>query len=233
MRYVNLRFFGGGGGESETTTVRKRDPEDPQLTALRNQIASSLNGVYSGNNYATDYAQAKSRANQAYGNYDLMSSNLLNATNRENNTADELHNVASTGNISQALTDSLNKSVNRAMNLSFGTTLNDLANKGIVNSSVTNRSINNIEDSAANAYNQNYLTAYNDQVNNLNTALGGYNTLANQYNTAMQTYSSMPSQIWKNLSAAYEDPYQFWKDWQNSYDNREDYDTVVTQDSGK
>ena len=231
VRYANFRFF-GGGGDTETTEVRKRDPEDPKLTALRNQISDSLNGVFNGSNYATDYNNTKNRANTALGYYDQAATGLNSATSRMSNAADALNNVATTGVIPQAITDNLNAAVNRSMNQSFGTTLNDLANKGIVNSSVTNRSINNMEDSAANAYNQNYLTAYNNVVNNMNTALGGYGSLVNGYNTVMNSFAGIPKTLYSGLSAAYQDPYTFWKDWQNSYDQREDYDTVVTH-SGK
>ncbi len=199
IRFVDLGFFGGGG--SETTTYRKRDPEDPKLTALRNQIADSLSGVFSGENYARDYGAMKERSNKALGYYDDMASGL--------------HDVVSTGSIPTAITDNMRKSISRDMDLSLGSSLNSLGSRGVVNSSVLNRSVNAMGDSAANAYAKNYLDAYN--------------SVSNNYNNAMQSYAKVPGLLADSLSAQYQDPYRFWKDWQSIYSGSEDYDHVVSQ----
>lgn len=196
MHYVNLRFF---KGDAETITTRKRDPEDPKLTSLRNQIYGSLGAVFNGDNYARDYAQAKNRANTALGYYDQ--------------TAKNYNDVVNTGVLPSAIADNMNKSINRELNLNTGSALSDLAARGVLNSSVTNRSMNNLADSAANAYAQNYLNAYD--------------TVTGKLNTAMGAYADMPGAMYDNVSAAYKDPYTFWKDWQTIYSGSEDYDTAV------
>lgn len=195
---LNLYFFGGGG--SETTTVRKRDPEDPKLTALRNAIADSLSGVFNGNDYKRDYTAMKKRANQAFGYYD--------------DTARNYYDVVNTGVIPQAIADNMNKSINRELNLNTGSMLSDLAARGVLNSSVTNRGVNNLADSAANAYAANYLQAYNDVSNNMGNA--------------MNNFAQTPGLLSSSLSEMYKDPYTFWKDWQTIYSGSEDYDTVVS-----
>ena len=174
---MSLKFdlqFFGGGGGS-TTQYRKRDPEPEELTNLRNNLYGKIN--------------------QGLETYD---------PNKFKNISDEMLNVTRTGNIPSALTNNMNASVNNSLKSSMGSMLNDLAARGVLNSSITSSGINNLSQNAADAYNKNYLDAYNSVVNNYSNSLQGVQA------------DLMPVM-------------DMWKTWQTSYDNGEDYDTVIRQ----
>ena len=86
-----------------------------------------------------------------------------------------------TGEIPQALLDRLTATVNTGLDQSMGSTLADLAARGVLNSSVTNKGVADMSRSAADALNAGYLDAFN-------SVLGGYHTGAN---TAANTGKSL------------------------------------------
>ena len=71
------------------------------------------------------------------------------------------------GAIPQAMTDNMNLNVNRALKMSMGEQLNNLAGRGVLNSSITNRSANALSDSAADAFSKNYLAAHGAAIDGL------------------------------------------------------------------
>jgi hypothetical protein len=68
--------------------------------------------------------------------------------------------------------DRLTASVNSGLDKTMGSTLNDLASRGVVNSSVTNKGMADMSRSAADALNAGYLDTFN-------SVLGGYHQGAN------------------------------------------------------
>ena len=59
--------------------------------------------------------------------------------------------------------------------------------------------------------------------------MSGYGKALDSNTDLMKQAVSMPQTLSQAMMSQYAPAYQFWKDLQNSYDNREDYDTVVKQ----
>ncbi len=76
-----------------------------------------------------------------------------------------------TGQIPQPIVDALQAAMTSSVNKSVGTNLSDLASRGVINSSVTNRGMADMSKSVADSMNENYLKAFQ-------TILGGYNDTA-------------------------------------------------------
>jgi hypothetical protein len=75
--------------------------------------------------------------------------------------------VANTGEIPEAIAAALRAETDRGLNNSLGSSLANLASRGVLNSSVTNKGVADLSQAAGDAYNRNYLNAFN-------TVLGGY-----------------------------------------------------------
>ena len=111
----------------------------------------------------------------------------------------------------------------------MGTMLNNLASRGVVNSSITGQALNNLSQQAADAYSKNYLSAYNSTISGLGTALQGQQANTAALMSGVSALGNIPNQAYEAAGAGITPAFNLWKAWQNSYDNREDYDTVVKQ----
>ena len=160
----------GSGGSSYQ--VRTRDEEPEYLKNIRSKLIDAvMPGIESFS--ADNWTNAQNTANQALSQQKTLLSQLPGALNQSNGIANEIANVARTGNIPSAVTNNLNASVNQGLKSSMGSMLSNLASRGVVNSSITGQGINNLSQNAADAYNRNYLNAYNATINGLGTALQG------------------------------------------------------------
>jgi hypothetical protein len=124
------------------------------------------------------YDQAKNAYAQAQGflpqiqdqfNYTTESNKWYDDYTRDALTGSK--NLLDTGEIPKPLMDAMIAAMTNGVNQTVGTNVNDLASRGVLNSSVTNRALSGIENEVANAMNSNYLSAFN-------TILGGYNDTA-------------------------------------------------------
>lgn len=187
-----------GGGGSTYTTVRKRDPDSQQITALQNALYSQFTPM--AGQIGADYQAAKDNASKYQSQYDQAYSGLQNLTE--------------TGNLPSGLTDAMNGYISREMNRSLGTAMAQNAGKGVLNSSVTNRAINDISTSTADAFAKNYMDAYN--------------AVSGNYNTMMNNSQAAQGQMYDNLASQYSPLMDFYSTVRQSED-LEDYDTVVEQ----
>ena len=187
-----------GGGGSTYTTVRKRDPDSQQITALQNALYSQFTPM--AGQIGADYQAAKDNASKYQSQYDQAYSGLQNLTE--------------TGDLPSGMTDAMNGYISREMNRSLGTAMAQNAGKGVLNSSVTNRAINDISTSTADAYAKNFMDAYN-------AASGNYGTL-------MSNAQAAQGQMYDNLASQYTPLMEFYNTVRQSED-LEDYDTVVEQ----
>lgn len=221
----NLQFFSSGGGQQK---VRKRDPEPEGLTKIRQGL---LDKIYPGlENYNADsWKTAQDTANNAMNLQNSLLSQLSPSLEKSSSLTDEMANIARTCNIPSGVVDRLNASVNTGLQSSMGSMLNGLANRGVLNSSVTSQGINGLSNAAANAFNQNYMNAYQATLSGLGQSLQGAQNNTASLLSGLQAAGSIPSQAYEGAYAGLMPAYSFWKDWQSSYDNREDYDTIVKQ----
>ena len=157
-----------------------------------NQLYSNLAGQSQGlaNNVTNASGQLSDLGNKVVDftngiSYDT--SGMKNAADKIAGVGDQQGDLAKTikaftesGDVPQAVKDNLNAAINSELNKNTGSTLNNLASRGVLNSSVTNRSLDSLSNSAADAYAKNYLQAYNSVLNGY-TQTG--NTLAGQADT--------------------------------------------------
>ena len=175
------------------------------FNGLNNQAQSQINnanaglaGVVSSNNTATNqannnigtlagkYAGTVQGTNNALNGYSNQYGSAANKTNAE------LGNLAN-GNIPSGYQQSMERSISSALNNTIGKTVNGLANRGVINSSIASSAMNDIEKNAADSVAQQYLNNINtvaglnsQQLSNVNNALGAQSNLTNQqFNNSM------------------------------------------------
>lgn len=251
----DIQFFGGG---SSSEQYRKRDPEDPALTGLRNELLGKImpglqaydpTGWQKANETAA-WAQEQQKAllerlpgvldkqntmlgqmtgmmgqvpglveqamgiagqvpgmigqatglmERAPGMLDQMSGlagqipgmmdRFAGSMDKSEGILDEMLGVVRSGNVPQAMTDRMNQSVTKDLQSGMGSMLNSLGSRGVLNSSITSQGTSRLAQQAAEAYNKNYLNAYNSVVNgyaqglqgaqgNAANTLGGVNALS-------------------------------------------------------
>lgn len=219
-----------GSGGTKTQEIRKRYDEPEELKNLRLGLYGKIMpGLESFS--PDDWNNAKNTANQALSQQSQLLSQIPSILNQSNGIADELATLARTGNLPSGLANNLNASVNQELQGSMGTMLNNLANRGVVNSSIMSQGVNNLSKQAADAYNRNYLTAYQTALSGMNSALQGQQANTSALLSATNAIGNIPQQAYEAVGAQLTPAFNLWKAWQNSYDNREDFDTVVTQES--
>lgn len=170
-----------GGGGTSYHTVRKRDPDSAQITALQNTLYQQFTPM--AGQLGADYQAAKDNASKYQSQYDQAYSGLQNLTE--------------TGNLPSGLTDAMNGYITRSMNESLGTAMAQNAGKGVLNSSVTNRAISEIGTNTADAFAKNYLDTYNATSGNYGTLMSNaqaaqgqmYDNLSSQFSPLMEFFS--------------------------------------------
>ncbi len=227
---------GRAGGGSYVQIPNK--PNEPQgLTDLRKALGNNIMAglkIFDPNSWKTAQNLAK-QAQEAQGSLleQLGGDNGLITQNR--NLVSELANIARTGNIPSGVVDRINTKVNRDLQSSMGTMLNNLGKRGVLNSSITSSGINQLSQNAAEAFNNNYMTAYQTVLSGLGQSLQGSQNNLTSLLSALGTVGNVPSQAFEGVGAQLQTPYTWNKDWQTFYQNSNPYDTVYTpdaQDSG-
>ena len=169
-----------GKGDSSTYTVRKRDPDSANITALQNTLYQQFTPM--AGQLGADYQRAKDNANKYQQKYDEAYSGLQNLTE--------------TGNLPAGLTDAMNGYISREMNRSLGTAMAQNAGKGVLNSSVTNRAISEIGTNTADAFAKNYADMFG--------------AVSGNYGNLMSAAQAQQGQMFDNLSAQYSPMMEFY-----------------------
>ena len=165
----DLQFFGGG---SKTTTVRKRDPNpwlehiQAQLNNIFSTTVPNASQIYNDMQDARAWADAaKERQwglmNAQQGLVDSQKALLGQTTGflnqlpgqMKNNQSllNEMMGVVRSGNIPSGVMDQMNAAVNKGLQTSMGSMLNNLAGRGVVNSTITSKGISDLSSAAADA----------------------------------------------------------------------------------
>lgn len=156
----------------------------------QNQIGNATNGLaglIGSNNAATNGAnrtlgdlvnQNYNLANSTSNQYGNLAGSYVDSANKANSTLSSLEN----GNLPSAYQQNMEKSINSAVNNTVGKAINNLGNRGVLNSSVTSSALNDIEknasDSVASQYQNNINQAanlaqqQNQNTNNATNSLG-------------------------------------------------------------
>ena len=221
----NLQFFGGG---TETTRVQKRGPEPEYLTNIRNKLYGKIDSGLETFDPSV-WNKAKNISNNALDTQNSLLSLIPGYLNTSNSILSNILNIANSGELPAGITDKLNAGVHKELQNSMGSLLNNMSSRGVVNSSITGQGISRLGQQAAEAYNRNYLNAFNSVLSGQAQALQGSQNNTASLLSALSTTAQMPSAAYEGAAAGLMPAYNFWKALQNSYDNREDYDTIVQQ----
>lgn len=186
--------MGGLFGKSETKVVNTTPPEDKYEAELREALTKAAQSAFGG--FGDAFNQAVAMRNQTF--------NQLN--NSGNVISDSINNLKtlSYGDLPQQYKDNITTAMANAMNQTIGNKINDLAQRGVINSSVATKSLSDINNAAANAYAQNYNQS-------MQTALTAAATPLDAYSKANRLYSGyMPaSEVWSY-------PYSLYNLWRSS-----------------
>lgn len=216
----------GSGGS--TTTVPKRGPEPEELINIRKGLYNTiLPGMETFS--PDDWNVARKTAQNAVAQQGNLLREMPNALSANNFLGYELAHFARTGSVPKTITDNLNASVNNELRSGMGSMLNNLASRGVINSSITSQGVNDLSRQAADAYNRNYMNAYQSVLGGLSSALQGQQTNTSNLLSTINAIGKIPEQAYEGVAAQIMPAFNFWKAWQNSYDGREDYDTIVQQ----
>ena len=225
----DLQFF--GGGDTNVQQIRKRDPIPENLTKLRDTLYDKIMpGVESFSPTAWSKAQNISdNATQHFGN---MVNMIPNSFNRSSGILDNMTNLLQTGEVPTGITDKLNAGVNKSLQSSMGSMLNGLANRGVVNSSITSQGVNNLSQAAADAYNRNYMNTFNSILGGYGNALSGAQNNTTSLLNSINALGKVPSMAYEGAAAPLMPGYNFFKDWYSLRNSEpEENDQLVTQDS--
>ena len=209
-------------------SMPRRDPEPEGLTNLRN----TLTDIYtkSLDSYDTStWKTAQNITNNALNQQNALLGQLTGNNGllaKNNSLVDELANIARTGNIPSTISDNLNKSVTKNLQSSMGTMLNNLASRGVLNSSVTTTGTNQLAQAAADSFNRNYLTAYQAALSGLGSALQGQQNNTSATLSALSALGALPSQAYESAYAGLTPSTNYYKDWQTFYQNDDPYQII-------
>lgn len=187
---MQLQMFGGS-----STTVQNTSSYTPSAYELQLQKAQAnyadaispnslwLNDTARGllqdslGTVQVDYNNLNKNAQNQISNSQGMLSGLTTTNNSAiastNSTLSQLQN----GQLPSAYLQNMSDAIKSGVTNTVGSNINDLGNRGVLNSSVTNKAMNDIENNVSNTMAQNYL-------NNINTVSGlANNQLSNTLNT--------------------------------------------------
>ncbi len=215
-------------GDDKLIDIPKRDPEPEFLTNLRSLVGNNIVSGLS-NFDPNSWNTAQQVANNALQQQNTLLGQLPDTLNRSNNLVDEISNIARTGNIPSGITNALNASVNQGLQSSMGSMLNNLAQRGVLNSSVTTAGTNQLSQAAADAYNKNYMTAYQAVLSGLGQGLHGSQNNTASLLSAIGSIGNIPSQAYEGVSSQIMPGFNLLDKMQNYYLNDDPYQSIYVQ----
>lgn len=202
MFKFDLQLFGGivgglfgGGGDSQTTSsqytpsaeekklmkyaVENAEKAQPAIGTLLGSLQSN---VGNGNGYAF--------------NAGAIDYNSMNKEAQQQIAAGQaLLGQSANGKLSEALQENMSNSIKDGLTNSMGSLISGLGSRGVINSSVTNKALRDMNNSAATALAQNYMNALNAQANMANSQISsaatGINTANMAQNAAYTPYANL------------------------------------------
>ncbi len=187
--YFNLQMF---KGNVTSTTTYQMSPEERAVLNQQLQYLQEIQPNMSKlNQRAGDILWNSYADTQA--DFNSMNQTAQNQITNAQNTLGQLAN----GELPQAYTDNMTQAVQSGVQNSVGSLLNNMGNKGIINSSVTNQGLNDISQNVANTMANNYTnniqtlgSLANDQISaagqNITTAAAAQDAAIN-----------IPKQMWQ------------------------------------
>ena len=192
--YVDLQLFAGKGSSTTTTSSYTPTQYELQLQQIEANYANAIapNSLLLNTDAANKFVNA---SDSVQANYGSLNSNAQNQIANAQGTVSNLIN----GELPSSYTDNMQSAIQSTLENTMGKSLNSLAGKGVLNSSVTNQALNDISKNAASTTAENYL----NNISTLNGLAGQQSTMASQPITvtaAAQEAALQPSVTEWNMS---------------------------------
>ena len=175
MFKFDLQLFGGlfGGDEQTSTTTRNIPDETPEEAALKNALLpyvqqslsgassmlskglSSLNNTYNPD-WSSQISNYTSGTNSNLSNYNNSIASALANYNSGMSGVSKGYSDLANGNLPSSYATARQQALNSDLTGTIGSAISSLANRGIVDSSITNSALNNISQNASDTLAKNY-----------------------------------------------------------------------------
>lgn len=232
MFKFDLQLFGGlfGGDDSSSTTTTKRDipdetPEEAELkNALLPYVLQSLSGASStlgkglsslNNTYNPDWSSQISNytsgTNSNLSNYNNSIASALANYNSGMSGVSKGYSDLASGNLPSSYAAARQQALNSDLQSTVGSEISSLADRGIVDSSITDSALNNISQNASDTLAKNYssdllteASLLGQQASNLgNIYSANAGTAKNLYDSTSDTLNNNFTNTAKAQTASY------------------------------
>lgn len=186
MYYIDLQLFKGKGGGS-VTNVQAYQPTAYELQLQKTQ--ADLAHKYAPNaSWLND--TAKNLLQNSLGAVQVDFGKLNNNAQNQINQAQQSNQSLANGQLPQEVMNNITQNVTNMAQASMGNLMNNLANSGVINSSVASTGLNDISKNVANTISQqqqSYMNTLNGiNNNNINNATAGITAAAGAQEAAQQ-----------------------------------------------
>ena len=191
MFKFNLQLFGGGGGKGGGgSSSSSYEPSEQELQIM--------------NYMAQNAEQAQTGIGSLLGQFNTgvqsdTFKNLLNNSLNQVQSGQNLTSQLTQGKLPTAYTDNMTNAIKTGVNNTVGSAINSLGNRGVLNSSVTNKAMNDIEKNVSDTMAQQYSNNIgqlaglaNQQIGTATAGYNPYNTLAQLTQGQTNTFINSP-----------------------------------------
>ena len=181
MFKFNLQLFGGGGkgggkggGSSSSSSYEPSEQEKQIMNYMAQNAEQAQTGIGSLLGQFNTGVQSDTFKN--------LLSNSLNQVQSGQNLTSQL----TQGKLPTAYTDNMTNAIKTGVNNTVGSAINSLGNRGVLNSSVTNKAMNDIEKNVSDTMAQQYSNNIGQLAGLANQQIGTATAGYNPYNTLAQ-----------------------------------------------
>ena len=179
MFKFDLQLFGGGGGKGGGggSSSSSYEPSEQELQIM--------------NYMAQNAEQAQTGIGSLLGQFNTgvqsdTFKNLLNNSLNQVQSGQNLTSQLTQGKLPTAYTDNMTNAIKTGVNNTIGAAVNSLGNRGVLNSSVTNKAMNDIEKNVSDTMAQQYSNNIGQLAGLANQQIGTATAGYNPYNTLAQ-----------------------------------------------
>ena len=191
MFKFDLQLFGGGGGKGGGGSSSSSYEPSEQEKQIMNYMAQNAE-------------QAQTGIGSLLGQFNTgvqsdTFKNLLNNSLNQVQSGQNLTSQLTQGKLPTAYTDNMTNTIKTGVNNTVGSAINSLGNRGVLNSSVTNKAMNDIEKNVSDTMAQQYSNNIgqlaglaNQQIGTATAGYNPYNTLAGLVQGQENTFINSP-----------------------------------------
>lgn len=162
---------GGGGGSSSSSSYVPSAQELQIMNYMAQNAGTAQTGITSMLNQLNTGVQSDTFKN------------LLDSSLNQIQSGQNLTSQLTQGQLPTAYTDNMTNAIKTGVNNTVGSAINSLGNRGVLNSSVTNKAMNDIEKNVSDTMAQQYSSNINQLAGLANQQIGTATAGYNPYNT--------------------------------------------------